>query len=813
MKSNFATKKEKQYNYKKKSKKLMKKIALLIIVMFVQVLSLTATNNTYDVLPDSIQYSIDLDEVEVITNPKTETILTYFPGSVTIFDEKELDKNSTISIKDLSTHVPNLYIPDYGTKLISAMYIRGIGSRINSPAVGLYVDDVSYVDKSMFDFDFVDISKVEIFRGPQGTLFGRNTMAGLINIYTITPFEQEGLKLKVTAANYDTYNSSISYRKKITDKFALSVAANYNSHDGYFKNEFDGERCGTEESAGGNLKLYFRPNSSLDMSLSSTYEYSNQNGYPYRAYDKATQEVSPINYNSKSGYKRNMSVTSFNLKYRHEKFTLNSVTSFQFLDDEMNLDQDFTPVNDFTLQQKQKQNSVTQEIVIKSPQTKRNWDWLAGLFASYSHIRTKGPVTFYDEGLQYMVETPFNTMYSQISSRPGFRGPKDLTLNLDKSQPLYVDGLYKTPSWSVAGFTQATYNNLFTKGLSLTVGLRLEYENLRLNHQTASARNMTGAIKGSMQIPGSPISIPINEPVDVVLSVSGEDKMDFWELLPRFELEYKVSQSLFTYASVARGYRSGGYNFQAFSNIIRNEMIIGAIGKYASMLPESMTKKVDANSMISYLPEHSWNYELGLHYDLAQKRVAIDAAIFFIDCKDQQISVVEGFGRVTKNTGRTHSTGVEASIRYSPIKSLALSASYGYTHAIFRENFDGKVSYKNNFVPFVPAHTLALDATYTHTVDKKWLDDVAFNVGMTGQGRIYWSEANDVWQNFYGLLNASITLTQANASISFWGKNLTATNYHSFYFETLNAKDVMSSSAFVERGRPLTFGVDVVLKF
>jgi outer membrane receptor protein involved in Fe transport len=479
----------------------------------------------------------------------------------------------------------------------------------------------------------------------------------------------------------------------------------------------------------------------------------------------------------------------------------------------MNLDQDFTIVRDFTLQQKQRQNSITQEIVIKSPRTKRGWDWLAGAYGYYSHIITHGPVTFYDEGLKYMVESPFNTMYAQIASRPDFRGPKDLSLTLDKADPLCVDGLYKTPSWGVAGYAQATYNNLFTEGLSLTVGLRLEYEKTKLHHNTQSLRNMTGAITGSMSIPAMPFPIPINEPIDVPLLVDGAEKMDALEFLPRFEVEYKASKNMFAYASVARGYRSGGYNFQAFSNVIRNEMILGAIGKYSSMLPSSMTEKTDISSMISYAPEHSWNYEVGMHYDNPEKRVGFDLALFFIDCQDQQISVVEGFGRVTKNSGRTHSKGVETTLRYSPIKPLQLSASYGFTHAVFRENYDGKRSYKNNFVPFAPAHTLALDATYALAVNKKWLDAIEFNIGMTGQGRIYWTEANDVWQNFYALLNSNITFRAGNASLSVWGKNLTATKYNAFYFETLNATNVMAQSSFVERGRPITFGADVVVKF
>ena len=758
--------------------------------------TVSAENTLSTVSADSIKYSIDLDEVEIVSNPKTNTPLQYFPGSVSLFGTADLERNNVISIKDLSSYVPNLYVPDYGTKLISAMYIRGIGSRINSPAVGLYVDDIPYTDKSSFDFNFTDIAKVEVFRGPQGTLFGRNTMAGLINVYTVSPFEDDGFKVKLGLANYDAYNATLGYRKKISDKFAFSISANVDAHDGYFVNEFTEENCGDEMVAGANLRLQFRPNSSLDIALTSMYEFSDQNGYPYREYNKLTQEVSPINYNNYAGYRRNMSVTSLKVAYTHKKFLLNSVTSYQFLTDDMNLDQDFTPVRDFTLQQKQHQNSITQEIVIKSPQTKRGWDWIAGAYGYYSYIRTNGPVTFYDEGLQYMIETPFNTMIA------GFGAP--VKLELDKSQPICFDGIYKTPSWGVAGYSQATYNNLFTKGLSLTVGLRLEYEKTKLAHTTESLRNMTGNI--------TMMSRPIL-PINTYFLIEGDESMDALELLPRFELEYKASKNLFTYASVARGYRSGGYNFQAFSNIIRNEITLAAIpDTYKQKLPESM-RTTDVTSMISYAPEHSWNYEVGMHYDNPEKRVGFDLALFFIDCKDQQISVVEGFGRVTKNSGRTHSKGVETSLRYSPIKPLQLSASYGYTHAIFRDNFDGERSYANNFVPFAPAHTLALDATYSLDINKKWLDAIDFNVGMTGQGRIYWTEANDVWQNFYALLNSNITLRAGNASLSIWGKNLTATNYNVFYFETLNAKDVMSQSSFVERGRPITFGADVVVRF
>ncbi|MFR0834946.1 MAG: TonB-dependent receptor plug domain-containing protein [Barnesiella sp.] len=137
---------------------------------------------------DSAGYrSYRLDEVTVISNPKAYAKLFEFPGSITYLSERNIEELNLRSVKDISTVAPNLFIPDYGSKLISSAYIRGIGSRINSPAVGLNVNNIPYLDKSAFDFDFLEIDRIEILRGPQGTLYGRNTMAGLINIYTKSP--------------------------------------------------------------------------------------------------------------------------------------------------------------------------------------------------------------------------------------------------------------------------------------------------------------------------------------------------------------------------------------------------------------------------------------------------------------------------------------------------------------------------------------------------------------------------------------------------------------------------------------------------
>ncbi|MBQ4196470.1 MAG: Plug domain-containing protein, partial [Bacteroidales bacterium] len=142
---------------------------------------------SYTILADRQEDTIAQYSIEglwVVDSPKESRVLRNQPVSSSIVQRKALEDSRVFSMKNLTGLVPNLYIPDYGTKYTSSIYIRGIGSRINSPAVGIYVDGIPMFDKSGFDFDYSDIERVEVLRGPQGTLYGRNTMGGLINIKT-----------------------------------------------------------------------------------------------------------------------------------------------------------------------------------------------------------------------------------------------------------------------------------------------------------------------------------------------------------------------------------------------------------------------------------------------------------------------------------------------------------------------------------------------------------------------------------------------------------------------------------------------------
>ncbi|MDO8896557.1 MAG: TonB-dependent receptor plug domain-containing protein, partial [Bacteroidales bacterium] len=184
----------------------------------------------------------NLEEI-VIRAPKEAMTLRELPGSASVVTARAIDQAGIRSVKDITAYTPNFFMPDYGSKLTSPVYIRGIGSRINEPSVGMYVDNVPHFDKAAFDFELFDVERIEVLRGPQGTLYGRNTMGGIINIITRSPLEYQGTKFRLSAGNYGQYQAGISHFGKAGESFGYSISANYQRGDGFFTNAFNDKKA------------------------------------------------------------------------------------------------------------------------------------------------------------------------------------------------------------------------------------------------------------------------------------------------------------------------------------------------------------------------------------------------------------------------------------------------------------------------------------------------------------------------------------------------------------------------------------------
>ena len=206
-----------------------------------------------------------LAEVAVVARMKQKNDLRQEPLSATVIKLGEIERKQVASLSDMASLTPNLYIPQYGSKMTSSIYVRGLGSRIDHPAVGLYVDNVPFLNKNGFDSDLWDIMRMEVLRGPQSTLYGRNTVGGIISIYTLSPMVYQGVRLQAGYSSGNTYNFKGSVYAKPGEKFAFSIGANYRKSDGFFTNATTGENVDWEEGSSVRARLVYTPTRRLTI--------------------------------------------------------------------------------------------------------------------------------------------------------------------------------------------------------------------------------------------------------------------------------------------------------------------------------------------------------------------------------------------------------------------------------------------------------------------------------------------------------------------------------------------------------------------
>lgn len=759
---------------------------------------------------------IDIEEVIVIATPKENNRLRQQPLSATSFSQGDMRNNSVTSVKSLSGLVPNLFIPDYGSKLTTSVYVRGIGSRINTPAVGLYVDNIPFIDKSAFDFNYSDIERIDVLRGPQGTLYGRNTMGGLIRVFTKSPFSYQGTDISLGAATYNNYKASVNHYHLISDKFAFSAGAFYEHEGGFFENVArNNEKIDKGDEVGGRMRAIWLPKDNLKLDFTVNYEYSNQGGYPYQLtslsetdiyYQDLKGDLGKVAYNNECGYMRHLLNGGLNLEHQADNFILSSVTGFQYLKDEMNLDQDFTRKNVYTMSQRQNSKTISEEIVLKSKPGRR-WQWTTGVSGFYQWLETEGPVTFHEDGISSLMENNVNGIFKKIKEE--YPMMPDMSLDIT-DENILIGGNFKSPMLSTGIYHQSTINDIIFEGLSFTAGLRMEYERYWLDYNSNTNINFDFKI-AVMPMPFKGLN---SSP-----KVNGNISHDYIQLLPKFALQYDFNKSNNIYASVSKGYRSGGYNIQMFSEIVQGEMINGMIAvldeKSHGMVSQMGGDKIphyefNIQETTMYKPEYSWNYEIGSHMTMFDGRLQADVAAFYMDTHDQQISrfAASGLGRITVNAGKSRSIGGELALKAQITDAFSLNGNYGYTHATFTDYVvSDEVNYNGNYVPFVPQHTFNIGGQYIFRMKSgAWLDNIMLNANYKGAGRVYWTEQNNAYQNLYGTLNGRISLNKGNGQIGIWINNALNTKYQAFYFESMNR-------GFAQMGRPIQIGVDLRCRF
>ena len=283
-----------------------------------------------DLPADTSMYKkVTLEEVVVTDFKQNRRNLT--PTASTRADARLLQDQQVVSIKELSAVMPNFFMPDYGSRANTPIYIRGIGAKSKGAAVGFYVDGVPHYESSAFDIDLSDIAAIDVLRGPQGTLYGRNAIAGIINVYTHNPLDYQNTRIKLGYGKYNDVTAQFSNYTKLSEHFGFSAAGSYYHNDGMFENAYLNDKADDMDEGEGRIGLDWKPSDRWTLHLNSTLTYSDQGGYPYAPYNVEEDRLEDINYNRYSLFRRLISSTGLNARYANSWLSFNSQTSFQYI--------------------------------------------------------------------------------------------------------------------------------------------------------------------------------------------------------------------------------------------------------------------------------------------------------------------------------------------------------------------------------------------------------------------------------------------------------------------------------------------------
>lgn len=478
-----------------------------------QIRNMSVTNGGASIEIGLAEKGKQLDEV-VVSSDKIETRLQQTPVAISSLSAQKLNDYRAWNIADLTALVPSLIVMEHGNSTGSNFFnIRGTMGFTNEQSVATYVDGVYQFDFYSAPINFNNIERIEILRGPQGTLYGRNAFSGVVNIFTKKPTNTWHGYATVDLGNYGQQRYSLGLNVPIVkDKLFLNVSGQYNGRGSVYSNptlhtqHFDGRK---DVNVNGNLK--YLPNDKWQITVNAKTEHDNDKGaYPWAASDSAARNHPYQAFgNWPNIEKRTNTNISATVNYFGKYFNFTSITSAvnYHIWIPGRFDYDFTSANLISGSNATKSREFTQELRLSSPATANKWKWTVGSYLFTERIKTNTN-TYYDE---------------------------DYAL-LDPSAPYATLTYSERKSRGVAFFGQAAYS--LTPKLDIILGTRYDTEKKEQTQINDYEKN------------------------NVVTALTGleSDKKTFHAFTPKITLSYKLADNTLVYASYAKGFRVGGFN-------------------------------------------------------------------------------------------------------------------------------------------------------------------------------------------------------------------------------------------------------------
>ncbi|WP_084421729.1 TonB-dependent receptor [Henriciella litoralis] len=707
-------------------------------------------------MPAQAQQAVDSQDAEegdarlgvvTITAQRRAESLQDVPVTVTAFGAEEIKNARIQQIDDIVSRTPGLSFDAFPATQ-ARLFIRGIGSSdrgaAGDPSSAVFLDEVYLGRPAMVAFDAFDLERIEVLKGPQGTLFGRNVVGGAINVITKRP-DLEGFDAgtSLTYGNYNRLDGAGFVNLPFANgSSAVRVSGSYRSHDGYVENRFLNEDVEDQDTLSGRVQFYTEPTETMrvHLTLDGTRDRSSGPANHVLELDSSdplsnfySQNFDPdVTYGSRVGFQdRDTYGLRGEIANDFSFGTLTFLASYRDLDYGFNYDFDGgnpdptspgfngVDISSDSPDVSGEQSELSSQELRLSSLPSSNIDWVVGLYR-YAHEVDRLDVFTLDSAL--VAPIPLTEVFDQHAELDSYAVFGDVSVPVGDR-------------WNIFG------------------GLRYSKD-----EKSYTVGNLDS-------------DAPLR--ADDIFEASASADFDDWTY--RAGLEFQATPDDMLYASISRGYKSGGFQDQPATA---------------------------AEAVIPFEPESAIQYEIGQKSTLFDGAMIWNNTLFYLDYTDlQTVQTINGIN-VTNNAGAATIKGYETQLAVSPADGLNLAVAYAYTDATFDEFVEGGVDYSGNRISRTPEHKLTISPSYVYTfangVDLTLAADYRYASEIFDDNSNQPPEVRD--PTHFVDARAILGNFGNGLEVSLWGKNLTDERTRTFQAVFLGAN-------FGAFSPPRTYGV------
>jgi outer membrane receptor protein involved in Fe transport len=816
------------------------------------------------------QASDEADEdVIIVTATKREQTLQEVPVAVSVTSAAAIERAQVRDLKDLQTLVPTLRVSQLQSSANTNFIIRGFGNGANNPgiegSVGVFIDGVYRSRSASAISDLPNLQRVEVLRGPQSTLFGKNASAGVISIVTAAPSYEFGGSAEISYGNRNAIVAKADVTGPISDNIAFSLAGGINKADGYGTNLTDGSKTSERNRWYGRAQLLIEPSESFKLRIIGDYDKIDENccfvgnifdgptGAAIRAIGGKVNSGGIFSFSEYQNFASENKITnggvSMQADYEMGSLSLTSITAYRESRAKTNADSDFTSADligqnrgDVDIETK------TQELRLASD-FDGPFNFLLGGYYFDESINNKQALTLGKDfrnfasaltGGQYVALEPTIRALAGIPSTAAPFG--------GQGQGRFEDWDYKNKAYSVFG----TADLELTDGLVLTGGFNYtkDKKNLASDIQITDVFSRIDLIQvaGTAGVPaviptgaagntstlypritacpntnGAPTAcnpfLPFQAlqflpPFLNIPNVVEDGRTSDGKLTYSARVAWEATDNINLYASYGTGFKATSWNMSIDSRPFASDFVAGSPAQGAPLAASAIRTAGLATANLTSgtryaLPEEAKVMELGLK--AKWDRVAFNLTIFDQSIKNFQGNSFIGTGFVLSNAGKQSVKGIEFDSSVNPTDALQLRAAFVYLDSKYDSYVGsqfGDVSGQE--VPGIPKLSTTLGATYTAELNEG--TELILNADYHNESKVVINE-NPAWRQYKREVNdlsAAVTLRfDSGLQFSLWGRNLTDAKYLSVIFPSV----VQNGSISGYPNQPRTYGASVKYKF